>query len=62
MRISVENKLSVATKVSFALGGNLIEVFLNLNDADMLSFLLATYANGFSCFSFPVLSKASYGL
>lgn len=62
MRISVENKLSVATKVSFAQGGYLIEVFLNLNDSEMLIFLLATYANGLSCFSFPVLFKASYGL
>lgn len=59
-RISVENEL--ATKVSFALGGNLMEPFLNLNDSEMFNFLFAAYAKGFSCFSFPVLFKASCGL
>lgn len=36
-----------------------MEAFLSLNDSEMFNFLLATYAKGFSCFSFPVLFKAS---
>ena len=66
MKLSVPNLswewTSVATKVSFALGGNLMEAFLNLNDSEMFNFLLATYAKAFSCFPFPVLFKASCGL
>lgn len=50
-QISVENELSAATKVRFALGGYLMEAFLNLNDSELFSFPSATYAKGFSCFS-----------
>lgn len=45
----------------FALGGNLMEAFLNLN-SELFSFPSATYAKAFSCFSFLVLFKASCGL
>lgn len=61
-QISVENEFLVATTTRFALGGNLMEVFLNLNDSELFSFPSATYAKGFSCFSFLVLFKASCGL
>lgn len=58
--ISVESEFSVATKVSCALGGNLMEAFLNLNDSEMFNFLLATYARTSSCFSLSILYKASW--
>lgn len=55
---SVESEFSVATKVSCALGGNLMEAFLNLNDSEKFNFLLATYAKASSCFSFSIIFKA----
>lgn len=51
-QISVENELLVATKMRFALGGSLMETFLNLNDSELFRFPSATYAKGFSWFFF----------
>lgn len=44
-QISVENELLVATKMRFALGGSLMETFLNLNDSELFRFPSATYAS-----------------
>lgn len=60
-QISAENELLVATKMRFALRGNLMETFLNLNDSELFRFPSATYAKGLSWFSFLVLFKASCG-
>lgn len=44
----------------FALGGNLMETFLNRNDSELFSFPSATYVKVFSCFLFFFFFLSSF--